>query len=168
MQGRVHLFKRDHINTDEIIPARYLNIHDEATLATHAMEVIDREFATRVQAGDLIVAGENFGCGSSREHAVWALRGAGVQAVLADSFARIFYRNAVNCAFQVVEIPGISAQVRDGDELEIDIEGGLVTNRSQNETYSFPPHSPFLKGIYAAGGLLNHIAANADRQKGKK
>ncbi len=168
MQGRVHLFKRDHINTDEIIPARYLNIYDEAVLATHAMEVIDREFATRVQAGDLIVAGENFGCGSSREHAVWALRGAGVQAVLADSFARIFYRNAVNNAFQVVEIPGISAQVRDGDELEIDIEGGLVTNRSQNETYSFPPHSPFLKGIYAAGGLLNHIAANAGRRKGKQ
>ena len=165
MQGRVHLFKRDHINTDEIISARYLNVHDEATLAEHAMEVIDPEFVKRVQAGDMLVAGENFGCGSSREHAIWALRGAGVQAVLADSFARIFYRNAVNNAFQIMEIPGISAQVQDGDELEIDIEKGLVTNRSQNKTYSFPPHSPFLQGIYAAGGLLKNIAANAGRQK---
>ena len=159
MPGRVHLFDRQHINTDEIIPARYLNVHDEAQLAKHAMEDLDGEFIRRVQPGDLIVAGEDFGCGSSREHAVWALRGAGVQAVIADSFARIFYRNAVNNAFYAVELPGISQRVHDGDLLEVDIVQGEVTNITQGKTYSFPPFSPFVQGIYQAGGLLKSIAA---------
>ena len=165
MEGRVHLFKRDHINTDEIIPARYLTIHDEAQLAGHAMEDIDRDFAGRVQAGDLVVGGENFGCGSSREHAIWALRGAGVQAVLADSFARIFYRNAVNNAFYALELPGISTRVREGDLLEIDVQRGLVTNRTRNESYLFAPFSVFVQGIYAAGGLLGSIAAGTQRRE---
>ncbi len=158
MPGRVHLFDRRHINTDEIIPARYLNVHDEAQLAKQVMEDLDGYFTGRVQPGDLIVAGEDFGCGSSREHAIWALRGAGVHAVIADSFARIFYRNAVNNAFIAVELPGISRQVQDGDQLEVDIVQGKVTNLTSGQTYSFPPFSAFVQGIYQAGGLLKSIA----------
>ena len=106
--GKSHVYKRDNINTDEIIPARYLNTDSEEELARHCMEDIDTEFVAKVAAGDFIVGGEDFGCGSSREHAVWAIRGAKVAAVIAGSFARIFYRNAINCGFLVVELPGIA------------------------------------------------------------
>jgi len=107
MTGKAHVYARDHINTDEIIPARYLVTDDESELAAHAMEDLDASFVGRVGAGDMIVAGRDFGCGSSREHAVWALRGAGIGCVIADSFARIFFRNAVNNGFPVVECAGI-------------------------------------------------------------
>ncbi len=157
MRGNVHLYQRRHINTDEIIPARYLNIHDEAALARHAMEDIDKDFVNRIKDGDFIVAGENFGCGSSREHAVWALRGAGVRAVLADSFARIFYRNAISNGFYAIEIPGISRKVDRGDQLEIDMAGGTVTNITKDEVYSFPPLTPMIQAIVSAGGLMNYI-----------
>jgi len=165
MLGNVHLYQRSHINTDEIIPARYLNVHDEAALARHAMEDIDKEFVNRVRDGDFIVAGEDFGCGSSREHAVWALRGAGVQAVLADTFARIFFRNAINNGFYAIEIPGISRKVDKGDQLEIDMTGGLVRNITKDEVYTFSPFSSPIKAIMAAGGLMNYIAQQETRER---
>ena len=155
--AKAHVYKRDHINTDEIIPARYLNIHDEDTLARHAMEDIDKDFVNRVKPGDFIVAGEDFGCGSSREHAVWALRGAGVKAVLADTFARIFFRNAINNGFCAIEIPGISQTVNMGDQLEIDLSGGKVTNLTKDEIYSFAPFPSSIQAIMTAGGLMNLI-----------
>jgi len=156
--AKAHVYNKDHINTDEIIPARYLNTDDEAELAQHCMEDIDTEFVSRVAAGDFIVAGEDFGCGSSREHAVWAIRGAGVAAVLAGSFARIFYRNAINCGFLVVECPGIAQKISNGDELEIDAGNGKITNLSNDQTYEFTPLPDFALEIIEAGGLLNKLA----------
>jgi 3-isopropylmalate/(R)-2-methylmalate dehydratase small subunit len=158
MMAKAHVYNKDHINTDEIIPARYLNTDDEAELARHCMEDIDTEFVSRVAAGDFIVAGEDFGCGSSREHAVWAIRGAGVAAVLAGSFARIFYRNAINCGFLVVECPGIAQKISNGDELEIDAGNGKITNLSNDQTYEFTPLPDFALEIIEAGGLLNKLA----------
>ncbi|UCH11747.1 MAG: 3-isopropylmalate dehydratase [Fidelibacterota bacterium] len=157
MRGRAHLYERSHINTDEIIPARYLNVHDEVLLAEHAMEDIDPGFVGRVKWGDFIVAGEDFGCGSSREHAIWALRGAGLQAVLADSFARIFYRNAINNGFYPIEIKGISQQVKPKDELAIDITEGTVRNLTRKEAYDFPPFPTFVQVVIEAGGLLSYL-----------
>jgi len=155
--AKAHVYKRDHINTDEIIPARYLTSDDEKELALHCMEDIDPEFVTKVQAGDIIVAGDDFGCGSSREHAVWAIRGAKVAAVIAGTFARIFYRNAINCGFLVVELPGIMDKIDDGDELEIDAKRGKLTNVTKNEIYDFTPLPEFALKIIEAGGLLNTI-----------
>lgn len=157
MKGKAHLYQRDHINTDEIIPARYLNVHEEAQLAEHAMEDIDSHFVSKVHAGDFVVAGEDFGCGSSREHAVWALRGAGIQAVLADSFARIFYRNAINTGFYPIEIKGISGKVKDQDQLELDLTGGLVNNLTRGEEYRFTAFRDTIRDIIEAGGLLPHL-----------
>ena len=155
--AKAHVYKRDHINTDEIIPARYLTSDDEKELALHCMEDIDPEFVKKVQAGDIIVAGDDFGCGSSREHAVWAIRGAKVSAVIAGTFARIFYRNAINCGFLVVELPGIVYKINDGDELEIDVKRGKLTNVSKNEIYDFTPLPDFALKIIEVGGLLNTI-----------
>lgn len=165
MRGNVHLYQRSHINTDEIIPARYLNIHDEAALAQHAMEDIDKDFVNKVKEGDFIVAGEDFGCGSSREHAVWALRGAGVKAVMADTFARIFYRNAISNGFYAIEIPGISQKVSSSDQLEIDITGGKVINITKDEIYTFPPFAYMIQAIVAAGGLMNYIAQQETEER---
>ena len=157
MKGTAHTYPRAHINTDEIIPARYLNMDQEQELAKHAMEDLDRNFIKRVKTGDFIVAGEDFGCGSSREHAVWALRGVGIRAIIADTFARIFYRNCINNGFLAIECKNISRKVRSGDELEIDIEKGSIRNLSKNETYQFHPIPDFAREIIAAGGLLNFI-----------
>jgi len=156
--GKAHVYQRDHVNTDEIIPARYLNTDDEKELAKHCMEDLDTEFMKKVQSGDFIVAGEDFGCGSSREHAVWAIRGAKVAAVIAGSFARIFYRNAINCGFLVVELPGIAEKVRDQDELEVDAKQGIITNHTQGVKYEFTPLPDFALKIIEAGGLLNTLA----------
>lgn len=158
MKGKAHCYQRDHINTDEIIPARYLNMDREADLAQHAMEDIDPEFISKVQPGDFIIAGEDFGCGSSREHAVWALRGGGIRAVIADTFARIFYRNCINNGFLAIECPGISRQVKSGDELELDIEKGIIKNETEGGQYTFPPIPDFARELIDAGGLLNYIA----------
>lgn len=157
--AKAHVYKKDHINTDEIIPARYLNMDDEAELALHCMEDIDGEFVNKVQAGDFIVGGDDFGCGSSREHAVWAIRGAKVAAVLAGSFARIFYRNAINCGFLVVELPGIAEKIDNGDELDIDAKNGKIKNLTKGETYDFVPLPDFAMEIIEAGGLLNKLAS---------
>ncbi len=156
--AKAHVYRKDHINTDEVIPARYLNTDDEGELAKHCMEDIDAEFVGKVQPGDFIVAGDDFGCGSSREHAVWAIRGAKSAAVIAGSFARIFYRNAINCVFLVVELPGVADKINDGDELDIDAKHGTITNRTQGQTYEFTPLPDFALEIIDAGGLLNKLA----------
>lgn len=161
MTGKAHCYKRDHINTDEIIPARYLNMDQEQELAKHAMEDLDDDFIKRVKVGDFIIAGEDFGCGSSREHAVWALRGAGIRAVIADTFARIFYRNCINNGFLAIECKNISRQVQSGNELEIDIKNGIIHNLSKNEDYQFRPIPEFAQDIIDAGGLLNFIKKSA-------
>ncbi len=128
--ARAHVYKRNHINTDEIIPARYLNTDDQAELASHCLEDLDKDFVNKVQEGDVIVAGEDFGCGSSREHAVWAIRGVKVQTVIAKSFARIFYRNAINNGFYIIESPDALEKIKDGDELENDIKKGMNKNKT--------------------------------------
>ena len=155
--GKAHAYKRDHINTDEIIPARYLNTDDKAELAKHCLEDLDKDFVNKVRAGDIIVAGEDFGCGSSREHAVWAIRGAGVQTVIAKSFARIFYRNAINSGFYIIELADAIEKINDGDELKIDYERGLIKNKTGGIDISFNPLSDFALEIINDGGLLNHI-----------
>ncbi len=155
--AKAHVYTRDHINTDEIIPARYLNTDDEAELAKHCLEGLDRAFVNKVKQGDVIVGGEDFGCGSSREHAVWSIRGAGVQTVIAKSFARIFFRNAINGGFYVIELPGATEKIGDGDELEIDYENGVIDNKTQGKELEFNPLPDFALEIINAGGLLNHI-----------
>ncbi|MHC4174057.1 MAG: 3-isopropylmalate dehydratase small subunit [Planctomycetota bacterium] len=153
-----HVYKRDHINTDEIIPARYLNTDDKAELAKHCLEDLDVEFTKKVKSGDVIVAGENFGCGSSREHAVWAIRGVGVQSVIAKSFARIFYRNAINNGFYIIESPDALEKINDGDELEIDYKAGLIKNKTAGIDIDFRPLPDFALEIIKAGGLINKLA----------
>jgi len=155
--SKAHVYKKDHINTDEIIPARYLNTDDEAELAKHCLEDLDKVFVGKVQAGDIIVAGEDFGCGSSREHAVWAIRGAGVQTVIAKSFARIFYRNAINNGFYVIETSEGLEKIKDGDELEIDYKAGLIKNKTTGVDIEFKPLPDFALEIINDGGLLEHI-----------
>jgi 3-isopropylmalate/(R)-2-methylmalate dehydratase small subunit len=152
-----HIYKRDHINTDEIIPARYLNTDDEKELAQHCMEDLDADFVKKVQPDDIIVAGEDFGCGSSREHAIWALRGAKVQTVIAKSFARIFYRNAINNGFYVIESDEAIEKINDGDELKIDHEKGLIKNESTGIDIPFTLLPDFALEIINDGGLLEHI-----------
>ena len=152
-----HVYKKDHINTDEIIPARYLVTDDERELALHAMEDLDPEFVKKLNTGDAIVAGDDFGCGSSREHAIWALRGAGVSCVVAESFARIFYRNAINNGFPVVECRGISDNVATGDKLDIQLRDGILKNLTNGKEFSFIPLSDFAFKIAEAGGLLQAI-----------
>ena len=131
-KGKTHLYKKDHINTDEILPARHMNMFKEEEMAPHAMEDLDKDFVKKVQPGDFVVAGEDFGCGSSREHAIWALRGAGTKAVIAQSFARIFYRNAVNNGFLILELENAIEKINDQDELEIDISAGVIKNLTKN------------------------------------
>ena len=152
-----HVYKRDHINTDEIIPARYLNTDDEAELAKHCMEDLDKDFVNKVKDGDCIVAGEDFGCGSSREHAVWSIRGAGVKTVIAKSFARIFYRNAINNGFYLIESPDALDKINDGDELQIDYKAGSIKNKSTGIDIKFKPLPEFALEIINDGGLLEHI-----------
>jgi len=158
MCAKAHVYKRNHINTDEIIPARYLTDDTEAELAKHAMEDIDVDFVKSVEVGDFIVAGEDFGCGSSREHAVWALRGAGVKVVVADTFARIFYRNCLNNGFLAIECKGLSEKVDSGDEMTIDVAESVLVNKTKNEKYDFTPLPQFALDMIEAGGLLNYVA----------
>jgi len=155
--SKAHVYNRDHINTDEIIPARYLNTDDRAELAKCCMEDLDKDFVDKVQEGDVIVAGEDFGCGSSREHAVWAIHGAGVQTVIAKSFARIFYRNAINNGFYLVESQDALEKINDGDELEIDYKSGTIKNKTAGTEISFNPLPDFALDIINDGGLLEHI-----------
>ena len=155
--AKAHVYKRDHINTDEIIPARYLNTDNEAELAKHCMEDLDKDFVAKVKVSDVIVAGDDFGCGSSREHAVWAIRGAKVQTVIARSFARIFYRNAINCGFYLIESADAVNKIKDGDEIEIDYDAGLIKDKTSKKKTTFQPLPDFAQEIIRDGGLLNHI-----------
>jgi len=155
--AKAHVYNRDHINTDEIIPARYLNTDDQAELASHCLEDLDKEFVNKVKEGDVIVAGEDFGCGSSREHAVWAIRGAKVQTVIAKSFARIFYRNAINNGFYIIESPEALEKVNEGDDVEIDYKAGLIKNKTAGIDIRFNLLPDFALEIINDGGLLEHI-----------
>ncbi len=156
--AKAHVYKRDHINTDEIIPARYLNTDDQQELAKHCLEDLDKDFVNKVKKGDIIVAGEDFGCGSSREHAIWAIRAAGVQTVIAKSFARIFYRNAINNGFYVIESSEAADKIKNGDELEIDYKNGLIKDKTAGIDIKFNPLPDFALEIINAGGLLNKLA----------
>jgi len=155
--AKAHVYKRDHINTDEIIPARYLNTDNAAELAQHCMENLDTEFVKKCKPGDCIVAGGDFGCGSSREHAVWAIQGAGVGAVIAKSFARIFYRNCINCGFYPIELDGATEKINSGDEIEVDYKKGVINNKTQKKEIKFKPLPDFAIAIINDGGLLEHI-----------
>ncbi len=150
----------DNVDTDVIIPARYLNATEGSELAKHCMEDIDREFVSRVSPGDIIVAGKNFGCGSSREHAPLAIRSAGVSCVIAETFARIFYRNAINIGLPIIECPEGSARIQNGDRVEIDFDSGVITNLTRGETYRGQAFPPFMQNIITAGGLINYINEN--------
>lgn len=155
-KGRVFKYG-DNIDTDVIIPARYLNSSDPAELATHCMEDIDKEFIKKVQKGDIIVAEKNFGCGSSREHAPIAIKAAGVSCVIAETFARIFYRNAINIGLPIIECPEAAKAIENGDEVEVDFDSGVITNKTKGETYQGQSFPPFMQKIISAGGLVNYI-----------
>jgi len=147
----------DHVDTDVIIPARYLNTGDPAELAKHCMEDLDKTFADRVKAGDMIVAGENFGCGSSREHAPIAIKASGVSVVIAKSFARIFYRNAINIGLAIAECPEAVAGIAEGDRIEADFDSGVIRNLTTGAEYQTEPFPPFIQQIIENGGLIASI-----------
>lgn len=152
----------DDVNTDLIVPGKYLELVDPHEIANHAMEGIDREFPRKVSEGDVVVGGKNFGCGSSREHAVIALKYVGVGAVVAESFARIFYRNAINLGLPALECPGITGAVSEGDTLEIDITGGKVVNATTGKELSFVPLPGFMVEVLGEGGLVAYIRKHLD------
>ena len=147
----------DNIDTDVIIPARYLNSSDPAELATHCMEDIDKTFTARVKAGDIIVGCKNFGCGSSREHAPIAIKAAGVSCVIAETFARIFYRNSINIGLPIVECPEAAREIKDGDRVEVDFDSGIITDKTTGKSYKGQPFPEFMQKIITAGGLVNYI-----------
>lgn len=147
----------NNVDTDVIIPARYLNTSDSKELALHCMEDIDKDFIKNVNDGDIIVANNNFGCGSSREHAPIAIKASGISCVIASSFARIFYRNSINIGLPILECPGASEKIEAGNKLDIDFDTGIIFNITKNETYKAQPFPDFIKEIINAGGLLNSI-----------
>ena len=147
----------DDVDTDAIIPARYLNTSDPAELAAHCMEDIDPDFLKKRTPGDILVAGRNFGCGSSREHAPLAIKCAGVSCVIARSFARIFYRNAINIGLPILECPEAAASIKVGDEVQIDLASGDITNRATGQTFHAAPYPEFMLGIMRAGGLIDFV-----------
>lgn len=148
---------KDNVDTDVIIPARYLNSFDAKELTSHAMVDIDPTFASTVEKGDIIVAGQNFGCGSSREHAPLCLKTAGVKCVIAKSFARIFYRNSINIGFPIMECEEAADKIEKGDEVEVDFSTGVITNKTKNETYQSQPFPEFLQKMIDADGLVNYV-----------
>ena len=154
--GIVHKYG-DNVDTDVIIPARYLNTASHQELAAHCMEDIDKEFVSRVTPGDLIVAEKNFGCGSSREHAPIAIKASGVSCVIASTFARIFYRNAINIGLPILECDEAAREIQSGDDVEVDFDTGVITNHTSGKTYQAQPFPPFIQNIIRKGGLLNSI-----------
>lgn len=156
VHGFVHKFG-DNVDTDVIIPARYLNTADHKELASHCMEDIDKNFIHKVKSGDIITAGANFGCGSSREHAPIAIKASGVSCVIAATFARIFYRNAINIGLPILECPEAAAAISEGDEVEVDFDTGVITDKTSGKTFQAEPFPDFIKDIIAAGGLLNSL-----------
>ena len=165
IDGKVWTFGKD-VDTDLIIAARYLNTSVPEELAKHVMEDADPEFVSKMSRGDVIVAGENFGCGSSREHAPIALKAAGVAAIIAPTFARIFYRNAFNMGLPIFELPQ-SAEIKEGDEISVDMNVGTITNKSTNKSYNFTPIPEFMQELIDAGGLMN-FAQNEIKAKDAK
>lgn len=148
----------DNIDTDAIIPARYMNTSDPDELAKHCMEDADPQFVQKMKKGDIIVAGKNFGCGSSREHAPIAIKASGISCVIAESFARIFYRNAINIGLPILECPEAAEKISEGDEIRVDIASGTISNLTTSEVFKAVPFPGFMKEIIEAGGLLNYVA----------
>lgn len=158
MKAHGSVFKYgDNVDTDVIIPARYLNSSDPKELAAHCMEDIDKEFVNQVKSGDLIVADKNFGCGSSREHAPIAIKAAGVSCVIAETFARIFYRNAINIGLPIIECPAAAKGIEAGDEVEVDFDTGVITNVTKGTTFQGQVFPEFMQKIIKAEGLVNYI-----------
>lgn len=155
-KGRVHKYG-DNVDTDVIIPARYLNTSKHEELAAHCMEDIDKDFVARVKPGDIMVADKNFGCGSSREHAPIAIKASGISCVIASTFARIFYRNAINIGLAILECDEAARDIRAEDEVQVDFDTGLITNLTTGKTYQAQPFPPFIQNIIQKGGLLNSI-----------
>ena len=155
-EGRVFKFGSN-VDTDVIIPARYLNVPDPAELAKHCMEDIDKKFVNKVSEGDIIVADKNFGCGSSREHAPIAIKAAGVSCVIAETFARIFYRNAINIGLPIIECPEAAKNIEEGNEIEVDFDSGKIYNKTKNEEYQGQAFPEFMQKIISNGGLINYI-----------
>ncbi|MBO7311072.1 MAG: 3-isopropylmalate dehydratase small subunit [Clostridia bacterium] len=155
-KGYVHKYG-DNVDTDVIIPARYLNTADHKELASHCMEDIDKDFTKKVSAGDIMVGGANFGCGSSREHAPIAIKNSGISCVIAKTFARIFFRNAINIGLAILECPEASERIQSGDSVEIDFDTGVIKNITRNEEYKAEPFPEFVKEIIKADGLMNSI-----------
>jgi len=156
LKGKVHKFGDD-VNTDEIIPARYLSTSDPAELAKHAMEDADPEFVRKVKPGDFIIAGKNFGCGSSREHAPVALKAAGLAAVIAAGFARIFYRNAFNMGLPILECPEAAAEIAGGAEISVNLDTGEIIDLTNGKKYASQPIPPFMQELLSDGGLMAHL-----------
>jgi 3-isopropylmalate/(R)-2-methylmalate dehydratase small subunit len=161
IKGKVWKYGND-VDTDVIIPARYLNTSDPKKLAEHCMEDIDDTFAANVEQGDIIVAEDNFGCGSSREHAPISIKAAGVSAVIANSFARIFFRNAINIGLPILECPEAVAGIDKGDEVEIDVDSGVIKNITKGTEFQAEPFPAFMQEIIDAGGLVNYVKAKAN------
>lgn len=156
LKGKVWKFG-DNVNTDEIILAKYLNTSDPNELGKHCMESLDQMFSKKLKKGDIIIAGNNFGCGSSREHAPIALKGCGISCVIAKSFARIFFRNSINIGLPILESKEASDGIKEGDEIEIDLEKGRIKNLTQNNAYESRPFPKFMQDLIKAGGLLNYL-----------
>jgi 3-isopropylmalate/(R)-2-methylmalate dehydratase small subunit len=155
-QGKVFKYG-DNVDTDVIIPARYLNSSDPAELATHCMEDIDKEFVKKVNKGDIIVANKNFGCGSSREHAPIAIKAAGVSCVIAETFARIFYRNSINIGLPIIECPEAAIAINAGDDVSVDFDSGIITDNTTGQTFKGQAFPEFMQKIIKAEGLVNYI-----------
>ena len=149
----------DHIDTDVIIPARYLNTTDHAELASHCMEDLDSDFKKKSETSRIIVAGRNFGCGSSREHAPISIKASGIQLVIADSFARIFYRNSIDIGLPIIECPAAAKAIRDGDEVAVNLDTGVIEDKTTGESFTAAPFPPFIQEIISAGGLMKSIKA---------
>jgi 3-isopropylmalate dehydratase small subunit len=165
LKGKAWKFGAD-VDTDAIIPARYLNTTDPAVLAAHCMEDADPAFAGRVRPGDVMVAGKNFGCGSSREHAPIAIKAAGVGCVIAHSFARIFYRNAFNMGLPILECPEAAEGIEAGSEVEIDFDAGTINNLTRGRSYQAQPIPPFMQRLIAAGGLIPYVRQHMEQRSG--
>lgn len=161
-QGKVIKYGNN-VDTDVIIPARYLNTSDPAELAAHCMEDLDGSFVKRVEKGDVMVAGRNFGCGSSREHAPIAIKASGISCIIAETFARIFYRNAINTGLPIIESPEAAADISEGDRLEIDFDTGMITNLTKGVAYKGVPFPEFMQQLIAADGLIGYIRQHAGR-----
>jgi len=164
LTGKVLKYK-DNVDTDVIIPARYLNTSDPKELAAHCMEDIDKEFVNRVKPGDIMIAGKNFGCGSSREHAPIAIKESGISCIIAETFARIFYRNSINIGLPILECPQAAKEIEDGDKVTVDIKLGEIVNVTKGKRYQAQPFPPFMMELMEVGGLINFVKAKMASKK---